>query len=382
MDLASTRKIVLFNQASNYLTIGLCNAFCEKFQEVVLITGSVHVQGEILNENVQVIKINHWVERPAQKKFLSYLIAIWKIFWLLKVKHKSHEVLFISLPPMGYLLNLVLKNRFSMLVWDVYPDVFKITGLRENNFLLKFLTFLNRKSFRKAYKIFTIGEKMADLLSNYVSREKLIIQPIWSIFQEDNRPKVIDNPFIEMHQLHNKFVVQYSGNIGLTHKVEVLVDLAERLKEHKDIVFQIIGRGPRVPYLKKIVSERSLPNCVFLPFQSDDMFPYSLAAANLGVVILDELTSKGSVPSKSYNLMSYGIPSLYIAADDSELNDYAKKYNHAHCYSEKNLEMAANFILELSGSKELANALSKNALKASENFKRSNADLFIKKYLE
>ena len=114
--------------------------------------------------------------------------------------------------------------------------------------------------------------------------------------------------------MQNKFIVQYSGNIGVTHNVETLIEIAELLKDNTDILFQIIGRGPRKSKLENLVKEKNLPNCVFLPFQTDDMFPYSLSAADVGVVILDETTSKGSVPSKSYNLMSYGIPSLYIAS--------------------------------------------------------------------
>jgi glycosyltransferase involved in cell wall biosynthesis len=214
-----------------------------------------------------------------------------------------------------------------------------------------------------------------------VKRDKLIVQPIWSIFQEvPNIPKDT-NPFLKEHKLESKFVVQYSGNIGLTHKVEVLVEIAELLKDQKHIVFQIIGRGPRVPHLKRLVEEKQLPNCTFLPFQLDEMFPFSLAAADLGVVILDELTSKGSVPSKSYNLMSYGIPSLYIAAEDSELNDYANKFGHARCFSEQNIGLAVSFILKLSNDKQLSNELSLNAITASKNFRRSNADLFVEKYI-
>lgn len=375
------RKIVIINQASNYLTVGFCNAFADRFNEVCLITGSVHVQGENLKENIRVQYINRFVERPARKKFFSYLTACWKMFWLLKTRYKQYEVFFVSLPPMAYLLNLLLPNRFSMVIWDVYPDTFKITGMKETHWLYRTWACLNKKSFKKAYRLFTIGEKMAELLENYVDRKKIIIQPIWSIFQDNLRYPKEENPFIKEHQLKGKFVVQYSGNIGLTHKVEVVVELAGLLKDQQDIIFQIIGRGPRVPHLQKRVAEKNLPNCVFLPFQSDEMFPFSLSAADLGVVILDETTSKGSVPSKSYNLMSFGIPSLYIAAPDSELMNYAQKYGHAACFSEKDLKQASAFILEMAQNPDRWKTMSRNAEKAALDFRRGNADKFVEKYL-
>lgn len=382
MEKIKDRKIVVVNQASNYLTVGFCNAFADKFENVSLVTGSIHIQGEELSKNVTVTYINKWVERPARKKFMSYVIACLKIYWLLLTKYRKHEVFFVSIPPMGYLLNLLVSNRFSMMVWDVYPDVFKITGMKETHWLYKTWASLNKKSFKKAFRLFTIGNKMADLLEVYVSRKKLIIQPIWSIFQANERVMKEQNPFIKEHNLQDKFIIQYSGNIGLTHKVEVVVEIAELLKDNPNIVFQIIGRGPRVPALQKMVEEKNLPNCMFLPFQSDEMFPFSLSAADLGIVILDELTSKGSVPSKSYNLMSYGIPSIYIAGEDSELHDYAQNYNAAKCFTERELNKAKEFILQISTNEQQWDEMSKNAMNTSKLFRRDNADKFVELYLK
>lgn len=374
------QKIVVVNQAVNYLTIGLCNAFTENFKQVDLITGSIHEQGESLIKSIGITKINKWVERPAWKKLLSYLWACVQIYVLLLTRYRKHDVFFISLPPMAYLMSILLPNKCSMLIWDVYPDVFKITGMKETHPVYKIWSWLNRRAFNKAYRLYTIGEKMTDLLAQYVDRQKIQITPIWSIFQSNGKVKKADNPFVLEQKLLDKFVVQYSGNIGLTHNVEVVVELAEMMKEHEDILFQVIGRGPRVPYLKALVKQKNLPNCQFLPFQSDEMFPYSLSAADLGVVILDEATSKGSVPSKSYNLMSYGIPALYVAGDDSELHDYAEKYQNAVCVNHDNLQEAVEFILELKFNKKVKEEYAQNALKASKNYRRSNADKIVKLY--
>lgn len=382
MENTQGRKIVVINQAVNYLTIGFCNAFAEKFGTVALVTGSIHTQGEELSNKVSVHYINKWVERPASKKMFSYLWGTFRIWLLLLTKYRKHEVFFVSLPPMAYLLNLVVPNKFSMIIWDVYPDIFKITGMKESHPLYRIWSWGNRKSFKKAYKLFTIGEKMADLIAVYVDRSKIIVQPIWSIFQKNERIAKDKNPFVATHELKNKFVVQYSGNIGLTHKVEIVVQLAELLQDDPDIIFQIIGRGPRVPVLQKMVQEKQLPNCRFLPFQTDEMFPYSLSACDLGIVILDEVTSKGSVPSKSYNLMSYGIPAIYIAGNDSELHDYASKYGHAACFPESQLDKAKEFIIEMSKDKTKWESMSQKALETSLLFRRDNADKFIDLYLQ
>jgi hypothetical protein len=381
IDKIRDRKIVIVNQAANYLTIGFCNAFKERFDNVSLITGSIHVQGEELEKSITVDYINKYVERPVEKKFFSYLQACIRILWLLKTKYRKHEVFFVSLPPMGYLLNLMVKNKFSMVIWDVYPDVLKISGMREVNFIYRLWTFLNHKSFNKSHKLFTIGENIADLLANYIDRKRVIVQPLWSIFQDNNRVSKETNHFCRTHNLHGKFVVQYSGNIGLTHKVELIIELAELLKGENGIVFQIIGRGARVPFLLEKIKERKLTNCFILPFQKDDIFSYSLSAADLGVVVLEESVSKVSVPSKIYNLMSYGIPSLYFSAIDSELKRYADTYGHAKNFTENELDLAKEFILEISRDNKKWSQLSLKAEEASKYFKKENAGNFVNKYL-
>lgn len=377
----SSRRIVILNQAANYLTIGFANTFNNRFEKVALVTGSVHVQGEALDADIDVHLINRWYERPSWKKGLSYLVALTRMWLLLMTKYRRYEVLFVSVPPMGYLLNLLLPHRFSMVIWDVYPDTLKITGMEETHFLYRAWSALNRRSFRKAWRIFTISETTAGTLAKYIARDRLEVHPIWSIFQENSRVPPQENPFVQDHGLDGKFVVQYSGNIGLTHNVETLVDIAEKMQCDPNILFQIIGRGPRQPRLERLIEARALQNVQMLPFQPDDMFPYSLSAADLGVVILHSAASGGSVPSKAYNLMSFGIPALYVAAEESELAVYAKRYGHARFFTAEQIEDIVRFIRALANDKEYRETMRQSAEAASRDFRRSNATRFVDSYL-
>jgi glycosyltransferase involved in cell wall biosynthesis len=373
-------RLVIFNQEANYLTTGLANAFKTRFESVTLIVGTLYLQGESLNPDIKLIRINRMQERPRWKKAWSYLIALVRLWWLLMTRFRGHEVLFVSVPPMGYLLNLVLPHRFSMVIWDLYPDTFKVTGMTERNWVYRIWGWLNRKSFRKAYRLFTIGDVLAEAISKYVPRDQLKVHPIWSMYRDVPRVPREQNQFIKHHGLEEKFIVQYSGNIGVTHNVELLIEIAEQLKDHRRILFQIIGRGPRLPYIERLVSERALPNVQFLPFQDDETFPHSISAANLGVVILNDKVSRGSVPSKAYNLMSFGIPALYISSPESQLAIDAKRFGHAQCFSAHQQDQILDFILQFSENSDLRQQMSQRALRAAENFQPDNARLFVESY--
>jgi len=377
------RKIVIINQSVNYLTVDICNAFAKEFGSVNLISGFINEHERPLDPKVGVTYINKMVSNPFKKKLLSYLKASIKIFWLLKTRYRKYEVLFIGLvPPMGYLVNILVSNRTSILIWDVFPDALKITGIKESNLIYKFWVKLNKWSFMKSFKFYTVSETMTKLLSKYIDRDKIIVIPLWSVFTTNSKIEKSNNIFIKEHGLNDKFIVQYSGNIGLAHKVEVVVKLAEMLKDEEHIFFQIIGRGTRVNELKNIVHKKKLYNCQFLPFQTNDMFQYSLSAADLAVVILDDVASLGSVPSKSYNIMSFGIPSLYISSKESELYKYALKYRNGECFNINELNKAADFIKELSIDNKKQEFYSTKALKSSKNFKYINAEKMVEYYLK
>jgi glycosyltransferase involved in cell wall biosynthesis len=281
---------------------------------------------------------------------------------------------------MAYLAMLLLRNRFSILIWDVYPDTLKIFGIGERNVVFRIWASDNKRVFKTATNIFTIGDKMAGLIANYVDREKIKIIRLWTTFQNFASIEKTDNFFINEHGLQNKFVVQYSGNIGRTHNVEVMVDIAKLLKDNDKIIFLIIGKGERMNKISESIRESGLNNCKVLPFQADHVFPYSLSAADMGVVILDSRTSQGSIPNKAYNLMAAGQPILYIASKESELNIYAHKYANGKCFDAKDLNEIASFIKELSEDVDLQLHYKRNSLKASGDFSRKNAGIIVDVY--
>ena len=374
------RKIVFVNQAVNFLTVDIVNSFAEKFPDISLLTGNVHTQGTDLNLQVKVDKLVKYNEKNFFTKIFTWSIASVQIFFKLLFKYRKHEVFFVSVPPMSYLSMLFLKNRFSILIWDVYPDTLKIYGIGEQNLIFKYWARANKKLFKKATHLFTIGDKMADLIAKYIDREKIKIIRLWTTFENFKPIEKENNFFIKEHGLQNKFVVQYSGNIGRTHNVEVMVSLAKLLSDNNKIIFLIIGKGERMSKITESIQEAGLQNCMVLPFQPDDVFPYSLSAADMGVVILDSKTSQGSIPNKAYNLMTAGQPVLYIASKDSELNIYAERYENGKCFEADKLNDIASFIKELSESEDLQQHYKTNSLKASLDFSRKNTGTMMEAY--
>jgi glycosyltransferase involved in cell wall biosynthesis len=77
------------------------------------------------------------------------------------------------------------------------------------------------------------------------------------------RPLAPDNAVAREYPFGDRFVVMYSGLFGIKHSLEVMLEAAALLKEHKDIVFFLLGNGARRDALVAEAKERGLDNVIF-----------------------------------------------------------------------------------------------------------------------
>ena len=61
-----------------------------------------------------------------------------------------------------------------------------------------------------------------------------------------------------------KFIIGYSGTVGIANNLDYLLDAAEILKENNEIHFIILGNGGEKQRLQKRVKALSLTNVTFL----------------------------------------------------------------------------------------------------------------------
>jgi glycosyltransferase involved in cell wall biosynthesis len=100
------------------------------------------------------------------------------------------------------------------------------------------------------------------------------------------RPLPRENTVAAGYPLGDRFVVMYSGLLGIKHGLETILDAAELLREHEDVAFVIRGEGPRRQALEDRVAELGLENVLFggeLPIED---VPQLLARADVCVTNL------------------------------------------------------------------------------------------------
>ena len=371
-------NLILINQSAGYLTIDTINAYSTRYNDVVLITGRIIETERKLDKSIKVEKIIAYDKSSSLKRIITWIVGFIQIFCLLVFKYGKYEVVYVTNPPISYLASLILRNPFSIIVYDTYPDALRNIGIKQGHWLYNLWSKWNRKLFKKAKCIYTLSEGMADQLSTYVNREYIKVVPLWPASESFTPIEKEYNPFVKKHGLQDKFVVLYSGNMGYTHNVETLIEVAGILKNENNIHFLLIGNGKKKSELVRLAEEKQLDNCTFMDYQAFDVLPYSLASADLGVVTLNEETALTSVPSKTFNLLAVGAPLLCIAPQRSEIAMIVKKYNNGLVCSSTEPQMIADFIVSIANDKQKQKQMSLRSLQAAKEYTKENAFLYVK----
>ena len=229
-------------------------------------------------------------------------------------------------PPLLGALAAVLKRRWGCRliynVRDLYPDIAEATGGVRNPLLLGLLRHANDYAYKRSDLIVTLGHDMADRIVNKgVPADKVVVVPDWV---DCGRIRPLEsNPF--RRNFGEKFVVMYSGNIGLSQQLEAVLEAADRLRDDERILFAMIGEGARKKWLEERARSMGLPNVIFLPYQPLENLAESLTAADLHLIPLAPGAAGCLVPSKIYGILAAGRPFIAMMEASAEVAQIARE---------------------------------------------------------
>ena len=250
-----------------------------------------------------------------------------------------------STPPIiGATASLVKKFnklRFVYCLQDIFPDSLAGTGLaKKDGILWKIGRVIEDFTYRNADKIIVISEDFKkNIMAKGVPEDKIAV--IYNWVDEDAVKEIprSENELFDKYNLdRSKFYITYSGNIGLTQNMDMLLEvMAELQTEAPDIQLVLIGEGAyKEQVVKKIAGQAGndgairgtiLPNVIMLPFQPYEDISHVFSLGDAGLVISKPGVGANSVPSKTWSIMSASRPVL-ANFDENELRDIIA--NH-HC---------------------------------------------------
>ena len=149
-------------------------------------------------------------------------------------------------------------------------------------------------------------------------------------------------------QLENKIIVGFAGGFAASGSLDTLVKAAALLKEHDNLAFVFVGKGPEQEYLEKLVKERSLANTFFLPAVKKIQIPRIVAYFDVAFIggIHSFLHKYGTSANK---LTDYMLSAKPIIQAIDEPNSVIERVKCGICVEAENERLVADAILELTG---------------------------------
>jgi colanic acid biosynthesis glycosyl transferase WcaI len=240
---------------------------------------------------------------------------------------RSDAVVTLTTPPIIGLIGTILRRlkgaRHVYWSMDLHPDASLALGrMSRRNPAVAWLAWLSDAVYRQADKVVVLGPYMADrILAKRVRPDRLTTIPVWSRHDEIFPLPRDGHPLRAELGLVGKFVVMYSGNLGLAHSTSEFLEAARRLRDRDDVVFLFVGDGPRMDEMRKARRVENLENVRFLDYFPRAQLHASLSLADAHLISMRTEMTGIVVPGKLYGVMASGRPAVFVGPAHCESAD-------------------------------------------------------------
>lgn len=261
---------------------------------------------------------------------------------------KMDYVFSISQPPiLGGLLGVwgkwVKHAKFIYNIQDFNPEQVLAVGYSKSKIITGVMMWLDKFSCKRSNLIITVGRDLVKTVEKRFAGKKVpktVMINNWIDEKEiypldDDNAKVLE--FKKKYGLDGKFVIMYSGNIGLYYDLENLIEVIGRFKpetktvDGREVVFAFVGAGSVLDKLVDYVKNHHMNNVVFIPYQDKADLIYSLNAGDVHWCVNAKGIKGVSCPSKAYGIMAAGKAILGVLESGSEVRCLIEDTNCGLC---------------------------------------------------
>lgn len=271
----------------------------------------------------------------------------------------------------GYFVSRLKRAAWVLEIRDLWPESILAVGAVTNKRVIKVLEGIERFVYRKADHIVSVTHAFKDHISKNGALEEdisVIRNGVDLSFFED-APSDIE--FAKHIGVEDKFVASYVGTHGMAHGLDLIIEAADRLRDHPNIVFVMAGDGSERKRLEQELIDRQLPNVRILGQLPKADMPKLWSVSDVSLVLLRKLDLFLTViPSKIFESMAMKKP--IILGVQGESQGIVEEAGAGICIEPENVEQLVESILQLSNSQDICEQFGRQgAVHVKANFDRS-----------
>lgn len=251
----------------------------------------------------------------------SFPVALYHLFWKPAVVFVVEPPLFCS--PSALLLAKLTGSKSILHVQDFEVDAAFDLGLLKNKWLRKLSFKIEGFLLTRFDQVSTISNKMLERLTTKgVAVDKQYFLPNWVdtslIFPQTGE----NNYYRELGISLEQHVVLYSGNMGNKQGLEIIIDVAKKLSDKKNILFIMCGDGSAKSKLLKL--SEGLENLMWIPFQPLEKLNEFFGLASIHLLPQSQEIADLVMPSKLTGMLASGKPIITTSTLDTQVASVVK----------------------------------------------------------
>lgn len=335
-------------------------------------------------------------KKSRVKNIVSYFFGAMRATF--KVE-KMDYVFSISQPPiLGGLLGVwgkwVKHAKYIYNIQDFNPEQVLAVGYTKSKFITDAMMCFDKFSCKCSDLVITVGRDLVETVENRFKGKKVPKTVMINNWIDENEIYPLDEnnkrvvAFKKKYGLDGKFVIMYSGNIGLYYDLENLIKVAERIKpgtettDSREVVFAFVGAGSVLDKLKNYVKDHHMDNVTFIPYQNKADLIYSLNAGDVHWCVNAKGIKGVSCPSKAYGIMAASKPILGVLESGSEVRCLIEDTHGGLCCEPgeyDKVEANIRWFIENAGNSELRAMGARGRENLEKNLTRN---VSVRKYAE
>jgi glycosyltransferase involved in cell wall biosynthesis len=336
--------------------------------------GSTPVDRTLVYEGVVIHRL--WTTRLGRARLVTRLVDALTFAVACAVRltrlPRGAIVLTVTNPPfiplIAALRRRFSRNSFVLLVHDVYPEAaVQLKSIGQGSVLHRVWRVIDHFTLRQADRIVVLGVDMGAVVASKMApghEQRIVVIPNWADDGIAPIPKE-QSKTAQRYGLVDTFVVQYSGNVGLSQSLEVVLEAAVMLAAD-DVTFTVVGEGVNLLHLKALAESRDLRNVRFIARVPHELLADSLAACDVALVPLARGMEGLSVPSKYYSALASGRPILAVMDPHAEVARSVVDDDCGLVVPQWDASSIADSVRRLQSDPELLARLGRNARQAFE----------------
>ncbi|MFG6495404.1 glycosyltransferase family 4 protein [Fictibacillus sp. UD] len=257
------------------------------------------------------------------RRLMSYFSFTFSAFYSM-VKAKKTDVIICTSPPLflgitGYLSSKFKRAKFVFNVADIWPESAVELGILKNQKFIKMAEKLESFLYKKAWKIATATEGIADYMLKKGKKEESVFLLPNGVNTETFKPRDKNTDWLQKLGFEGKKVFTFAGRIGYAQGLDSVIKAAKIVEStNPEIRFLFIGDGPEKEELIQLKESIQAENVVFHDSVPVTEMPNIFSITDFSIVSLRNIALfQGARPSKIFPALASGVPVLYCGVGES-----------------------------------------------------------------